>query len=168
MLEDGIALFPELDPSFFGCGENGSKLLDESLYHDFMIVTNENAISVHKMILCNASNVFKAAVVHPLKEARINRYEIKDFDHNIVVNALKFIYSGKIKIEDDAMACQLLLFADKYEIKLLLKKVEMYLIRQLTIDNAIDFERIAEKTKAMRLKTVSNQVIYDYGLQMND
>ena len=43
----------------------------------------------------------------------------------------------------------------------------MYLIRNLTVKNAIDLERIAEKTR-QPLKIVSNQVLSDVGLQMND
>uniref|UniRef100_A0A914QAT9 BTB domain-containing protein n=1 Tax=Panagrolaimus davidi TaxID=227884 RepID=A0A914QAT9_9BILA len=88
---------------------------------DVTIVVGEQELKVHKWILCVKSSVFKAELNSGMKEALENKITITDFSFETVEIFLHYCYERYVYnliIEENAS--ELLHFADKYNIELLL------------------------------------------------
>ena len=100
------------------------KTTDNSLSHDLIsffesekgfdviLKVGNNEFKAHKSILMSRSTVFCAMFEHPMEENQSNCIEIKDFDHKVINEMLRYIYSGSVDKLDE-LAAELLMTANK-------------------------------------------------------
>ncbi|RWS13069.1 speckle-type POZ protein B-like protein [Dinothrombium tinctorium] len=132
-----------------------SSLWKRKTLTDVDINVNGVIISAHKAILSSASEEF--ATMFESNPEQIC-FEIQDFNETVVRKAIEFIYCSKLD-DFQELCCDLLLFAHKFKIKGLHSFIENELLQSLTINNAIDYISIADKTEANSLKTTCIQLI---------
>lgn len=95
-------------------------------------------ISAHLRILASGSRVF-AAMLHSDYREEIDRVVvIDDVKPEIFEKLLNFIYTGEAKI-DQANASDLLVAANMFGVQQLKKECGVFLSKQITIDNVIEY-----------------------------
>lgn len=86
-----------------------------SLYSDFTIVCNDREIPVHRNVLHTASPVFATMFQAPMSEAENKEAVIDDIEGNVVLEVIRYIYTGNVK-NLRLKAMDLLNAAEKYEL----------------------------------------------------
>ncbi|XP_023314893.1 protein roadkill-like [Trichogramma pretiosum] len=114
--------------------------------------SDKKTIRAHKFVLAMISPVFRAMFTHDMLETKNNTIKIIDTSHNILVEMLRFMYTGEIEINETDMILQLLAVADKYQIDNLKIKCGKLLYAELSTENAIEFLTSANKYNAMHLE----------------
>uniref|UniRef100_A0A7E4VZ37 BTB domain-containing protein n=1 Tax=Panagrellus redivivus TaxID=6233 RepID=A0A7E4VZ37_PANRE len=102
---------------------------------DARITVGNNSLNVHRHVLCMISPVFHAAFAYDTKEAKTSTIDIKEVDFATVKNVIDACYGREYnaKTFDDFM--DMLKFADMYEIKPLIEKLEVFLADELKVDS---------------------------------
>ena len=109
--------------------------------------------AAHKNILTMRSPVFAAMFRHPTKEMQSNQVEVKDVDHDVFQEILRFIYTGKTQSTVmDKMAPGFFAAADKYLMEDLKIQCETHLIRQMSAENCLELLSLTTHHPAEHLK----------------
>lgn len=132
-------------------------LLESQLYTDFTIKVGEQSIGVHRAILATRSDVLAAMFAHKMSENSQNVQEITDFEFDVVLEMLKFIYTGSAKAvsQSEQFAWDLLRCAEKYQLHELKTVCEKELIIRLTPKNAVETVTLSVFLHANRLLEAS-------------
>uniref|UniRef100_A0ABD2X6P3 BTB domain-containing protein n=1 Tax=Trichogramma kaykai TaxID=54128 RepID=A0ABD2X6P3_9HYME len=120
---------------------------------DVKLKSDEYEIPAHKILLATASPVFKA--IFTIKKAKKNcdSIVITDTPYNILVDVLKYIYTGDIVSTKTDVILQILPVADKYKIDGLKIKCEKILCADLSTENVIKTLIAAHKHQLKRLES---------------
>ena len=85
------------------------QLFDRSCFSDFTLVVGDRQFHVHKAVLAARSAVFNAMFEHEMRERSSNRVEVPDVDPDVMVELLRYVYTGKApnlsKMADYLLAC---------------------------------------------------------------
>ncbi|KAL7298845.1 hypothetical protein TKK_0008584 [Trichogramma kaykai] len=130
-----------------------SLLLSEEFSDVKLITSDDNDIPAHKNILAVASPVFRAMFTHDMLENKGNSVEITDTPYNILVEMLRFIYTGDIVSTKTDTVLEILAVADKYQVDNLKIKCEKILSANLSTKNAIEILSASQKYDAMDLES---------------
>ncbi|XP_014235421.2 uncharacterized protein LOC106658114 [Trichogramma pretiosum] len=117
-----------------------------------LITSDENDIPAHKNILALASPVFRAMFTHDMLENKSHFVEITDTPYNVLVEMLRFIYTGDIVSTKVDIVLEILAVADKYQVDSLKIKCGKVLCDALTTDNAVKILMAAHKHQAKYLE----------------
>jgi speckle-type POZ protein len=109
------------------------KLFDGMEYSDLVINVHGREFPAHKAILVTRSEVFAAMFRHSTKENLTNRIEIEDMEPEVFQELLRFIYTGRLSITTmEKLTVGLLMAADKYMLKELVRECTVYLIDHMS------------------------------------
>lgn len=126
-------------------------LLENPVYPDVTLVCGEKEFPVHKSILSSRSKVFQAMFEHKMLENERSRVEIEDIDGEIMMEILRFIYTGKAQ-NLDKYADELLPAADKYCLERLKVQCEETLCTTIDRDNVAETLILADLHSAIQLR----------------
>ena len=102
-------------------------------YSDLVINVHGREFPAHKAILVTRSEVFAAMFRHSTKENLTNRIEIEDMEPEVFQELLRFIYTGRLSITTmEKLTVGLLMAADKYMLKELVRECTVYLIDHMS------------------------------------
>jgi len=122
---------------------------------DVKIVCGDRIFDCHRIILSSRSLVFRAMFLHGMAEAQTKRVEIKELQPEVVNTMLKFIYTGKMKIDSTDFPPtkpeELLAAADMYDLENLKLICEEILCKSLEISNCIKMLVLADMHNARNL-----------------
>ncbi len=109
----------------------------------------------HKVVLCSASDVFKAMFNHQdLSEARTSVVEIEDTDSGTMEAFLRFLYTGELDFPASLdNAERLLSVAEKYDVKSLKSWCEEGISRLTDASNAVRVVGMADRYRADALRS---------------
>ena len=126
---------------------------------DLKIVCEGKAFPAHKFILSIRSDVFKAMFSSELKfnHSTQNELKIEDTDADTMEKFLKFIYTDSIKVED--VDCQLLMLADKYNVKALINKCIDILQAKMNVENVLEIIYSAYLTNNQQIIEAASKLI---------
>ena len=143
---------PQLTPALHSLEQTLQDLcLNEDLC-DVKLKCGDQEFPCHKFILSLRSDVFKAMFSSDIEVKDDNIVEIMDVDPEVMTIMLKFLYTDKI--EEKNINCQLLIAADKYNIKKLIDICLGHLV------GIIDKENIFEITFTAYL--IDNDGLLEY------
>ena len=69
-----------------------------------------------------------------MQEVQSKRVSIADFDADVVKQFLHYVYTDSIDSSLDVSACELLLIADKYDVRGLINLAQKRLIKSLSVE----------------------------------
>jgi len=120
-------------------------------YADVVITCGDRKFECHKVILTSRSPVFKSMFGAGMKEGCTGRVEIKDMNPEVLENLLKYIYTSDAP-DIDAVAKELFVAADQYQLIKLKQLCEEKLSSTIDVDNCIDLLVLGELHQASSLK----------------
>lgn len=133
------------------------KIFDGKILTDVVIKTNDGKeILCHKVILIRSSVFDRMLHGVDMKEAKEGIIEITDFNHEVVLEMIRYLYYDVIPNKYE-IVLELLKAADKYDIPGLLKECEKFLIAALGMENFAEILIIAdviEDAKNLKIKTI--------------
>uniref|UniRef100_A0A7E4W6M7 BTB domain-containing protein n=1 Tax=Panagrellus redivivus TaxID=6233 RepID=A0A7E4W6M7_PANRE len=102
---------------------------------DFELAVGTDRLPVHKRYLSLISPVFNAMFLHDTSEARSGENLITDFDFDTVKTAINFCYGRPLEDPSVDTVIGILRFADKYDIKGVVNKLDQIPKLNLSTEN---------------------------------
>lgn len=131
-------------------------MLHSSKIYDLEVtVDKEHRFKAHKAILAARSPVFSAMLTSDFKEARTNLLEINDVSPEAFELFLHFLYTEEIKSDLEVFQnklSEILYLAEKYSTDTLKNICQLYLIRDISINNVIELFILADRYNASLLR----------------
>ncbi|KAI4389749.1 hypothetical protein MLD38_001941 [Melastoma candidum] len=106
----------------------------------FLVASDEGVDSVpvlaHRAILASRSPVFKAMLENKMEESRSGIIRISEASTEALNVFVSYLYAAEASLNEQ-MACELLVLAEKYQVKHLKSYCEKFLISKLNWDNSV-------------------------------
>nr|XP_015907581.1 speckle-type POZ protein B-like [Parasteatoda tepidariorum] len=132
------------------------EMFEKEYMTDTILVCDSITLKAHKCVLSSQSPVFEAIYANNNLTSKLDRVVIEDINPSIFRAMVSFMYSGRLKMESEAMAYDLLHAAAKYQIEGLKEGCIEYLKSILSCANAIKILEIAHVSdKQMKLHCLS-------------
>ena len=120
-------------------------------HSDIKIRCGGKVYDCHKNILASRSQVFKTMLESNMKEKMTGNIEIKNMDHEVFEDLMKYIYSG-VAPNIDAHPQELFAAADLYQLEKLKELCELKLCSRFDVSNCIDLLILGDLHNAKKLK----------------
>ena len=118
--------------------EHLSTLLENQTLADVTFKVGKEVFKAHSNILASGSPVLSAMFTQDFTESRTRVVEIKNTRSQVFKQFLQYIYTGKAEMEQENMARDLLVAADKYGVESLKEECASVLTKNLKVENAIE------------------------------
>ena len=115
-------------------------------------------INAHRLVLCSASDYFKAMFNTDLKERSQDEVELPMTDLSTMQSLLDFAYTSKIKVTDKNIE-KITSAANFYSMPKLLKMCVNYIEERIDISNSIEVLEFAEHISSNDLKAFAKNYI---------
>ena len=137
-------------------------LMSDTTFSDFVIECGTEKFPCHKAILASRSDVFaRLFSTKGWVENKRNLYKINDHDPAVVKQMREFIYTNKIP-DGTEYSLELLLIADQFNLKDLIRMCETAVSKTMTRKNAIKILNVANKVAdAKRLKDSASKFVVE-------
>ncbi|KAL5728402.1 hypothetical protein ACHQM5_001493 [Ranunculus cassubicifolius] len=116
------------------------------------------SVPAHKAILASRSPVFKAMLENEMEESRSGTIKIGDVSYDALRSFVQYLYTAEVPL-DESMACDLLVLAEKYQVKQLKSHCESFLTSKLCAENAFMCYAFATQHNAKSLNEASISLI---------
>jgi BTB/POZ domain len=129
-------------------------------YSDFTITAGgakTKEFRIHKIILAAQSSVFDAIFMNEMKEKQTGKMTIDDFSADVVEEMLKFIYTGQLKNNSNAM--DLFAIASKYDVAKLKDVCEKLILRNIDETNALEIFALGYLNTSDKMKRTAFRTI---------
>ncbi|XP_047341014.1 BTB/POZ domain-containing protein At4g08455 isoform X2 [Impatiens glandulifera] len=117
-------------------------------------------IYAHKAVLVSRSPVFRAMLKNEMAESLSGTIKISDVSHNVLEVFVNYLYTANAEL-DEQMACDLLIMAEKYEVKHMKDSCENFILSRLNWDNSLSSLVFAHQHNAKGLFDAALLVIVD-------
>ena len=130
------------------------------LFCDITLLVGQerHPIKAHRLVLCSASDYFKAMFTTDLKERSQNEVELPMTDLSTMQSLLDFAYTSKIKVTDKNIE-QITSAANFYSMPKLLKMCVNYMEERIDTSNSIEILEFAEHISSNDLKVFAKNYI---------
>ncbi|XP_074563420.1 BTB/POZ domain-containing protein At4g08455 [Curcuma longa] len=118
------------------------------------------AVPAHRAILISRSPVFKAMLENEMEESRSGIIKIHDVSYDVLRSFVHYLYTAEVLL-DEHMACELLILAEKYQVKHLKIFCEKFMTSKVNNDNAIGNYAFAHRHSAKQLLEAALSLIID-------
>lgn len=134
--------------------EDFNTLFETQKFSDVTLLVGDRKFQGHKHILATRCSVFAAM----FEDEMVERVSITDVDYEVLIEILRFIYTGKAA-NLDQMAEAVLPAAGKYALGRLKVLCEVALLQNLTVDNACETLILADLHNAEQLRSQTLEYI---------
>jgi len=150
-------------------GEDFGSLLKSGELADFTILVDGHTFKCHKAVLAARSPVFKTMFTTDMQEKETQEVKIVDFPKRAIQLMLQYIYTGSMDENTVKMnSIQLLQLAEKYMLMGLKALCENALIDCLDRESCVKLLRVADYTRAQRLKISALRYICNQNFTKTD
>ncbi|GAB2301432.1 hypothetical protein Dimus_035455 [Dionaea muscipula] len=119
-----------------------------------------NLVSANKFVLASRSPVFKMMLETAMEETISGIIKISDVNYDLLHVFVNYLYTADVCL-DEKIASDLLILAEKYQVKHLKEHCERYLVSSLKWDNSVSNSVFAYKHSAEKLLEASLSIITD-------
>ncbi|KAK6939945.1 LOW QUALITY PROTEIN: BTB/POZ domain, partial [Dillenia turbinata] len=117
-------------------------------------------IHAHKAVLVNRSAVFRAMFENQMEEGLSGTIEISDVSHDALRAFVNYLYTAEACL-DDQMARDLLVMAEKYQVKHLKAYCEKFIVSKLNWGNSLSSYASAHQHNAKHLLDAALSLIVE-------
>ncbi|GLT55848.1 hypothetical protein SLA2020_289350 [Shorea laevis] len=117
-------------------------------------------IPAHKAVLVSRSPVFKAMLENEMEESRSGTIKISDVSYEALRAFINYLYTAEAAL-DEQMAYDLLVLAEKYQVKHLKAYCEKFLVSKLNWDNSVMSYAFAHQQNAKLVVDAALSLITD-------
>ncbi|KAJ6405390.1 hypothetical protein OIU84_013361 [Salix udensis] len=117
-------------------------------------------VPAHKAVLASRSPVFKAMLENEMEESRSGTIKISDVSYDALRSFVNYMYTAEACL-DEQMACDLLVLAEKYQVKHLKAYCEKFLVSKLNWDNSVVSYAFAHQHNAKHMLETALSLITD-------
>ena len=128
---------------------------------DTEIIVHGKSFHCHKVVLASVSQYFDAMFSSGMRECYDGVVRLQEIEDSTFDTILNFIYSGKLVINTDN-AEDLLKAATLFQIKILHKKCEDFLLQHITAENCIGAWKLAKSFECKELTKKAWYFILEY------
>ncbi|KAF5818349.1 putative chromatin remodeling & transcription regulator BTB-POZ family [Helianthus annuus] len=121
---------------------------------------NSAPVPANKAVLASRSPVFRAMLETEMEESLSGTIKLSDVSYDALRTFVNYLYTAEACLDDD-MACNLLILADKYEVKHLKTYCEKFLISKLIWETSLISYSFAHQHNAKNLIDASLSLILD-------
>ncbi|XP_072970697.1 BTB/POZ domain-containing protein At4g08455 [Typha angustifolia] len=118
------------------------------------------AVPAHRAILISRSPVFKAMLENEMEESRSGVIKIYDVSYDVLRSFVHYLYTAEVLL-DEQVACDLLVLAEKYQVKHLKAFCEKFMTSKVNNENAIASYAFAHRHNAKQLLEAALSLIMD-------
>lgn len=134
-------------------------MLDD--YTDVSLQLSDGSkIKAHRAVLISKSPVFKAMLENEMEENRTRTIKITDFSYEVLRQFVHYLYTAET-FPDEQMAYDLLVLAEKYQVKHLRTVCEKFITSRVNNDNAIMSFAFAHQHNAKHLREAALSLIIE-------
>ena len=126
--------------------------LRDKVAADLTITCQGKSFPVHKMLLSARSDVFAAILAHENRETNDNKIEIDDTNPDTVEIFLSYLYGSKLPHMNIEKASNLMMMADKYNVRALTEACRVYLLNDIQACNVVQVAILGYLCKDEELK----------------
>lgn len=124
------------------------------------VVASTPAVPAHRAVLISRSPVFKAMLDNEMEESRSGMIKIFDVSYDVLRAFVNYLYTAEVFL-DEQMAFELLVLAEKYQVKHLKAFCEKFMTSKVNNDNAIASYAFAHRHNAKQLLDAALSLIMD-------
>ncbi|XP_058798952.1 uncharacterized protein LOC131668632 [Phymastichus coffea] len=125
---------------------------DNKQYSDVIFLSSDSkCINAHKVVLISKSDVFANLFSMDIPVLSPDIVNVKDIDYEVLYEAIRFVYTGKLNIIEK-YAMKLLNLADRFKLVGLKIRCEQFLSNNLSVANAVELYLTAEDYDLTDLK----------------
>uniref|UniRef100_A0A5B7AIU1 BTB domain-containing protein n=1 Tax=Davidia involucrata TaxID=16924 RepID=A0A5B7AIU1_DAVIN len=121
---------------------------------------NPVPVPAHKAVLASRSPVFRAMLENEMEESLSGTIKISDVSHDALRSFVNYLYTAEA-CPDEQMACDLLVLAEKYQVKHLKTYCEKFMVSKLNWENSLLSYAFAHQHNAKNLLDASLSFIMD-------
>ncbi|KAH7524572.1 BTB/POZ domain-containing protein At4g08455 [Ziziphus jujuba] len=136
-------------------------------FSDIVLVASEDAtggsavpVPAHKAVLVSRSPVFRAMLENEMEESLSGTIKIGDVSYDALRAFVNYLYTAEACL-DEHMACELLVLAEKYQVKHLKAYCEKFLVSKLNWDNSVMNYAFAHQHNAKHMLDAALSLITD-------
>ncbi|KAJ7959186.1 BTB/POZ domain-containing protein [Quillaja saponaria] len=135
-------------------------------FTDIVLVASDDGggpsvpVPAHKAFLVSRSPVFKAMLENEMEESRSGIIKISDVSFDVLHAFVNYLYTAKAYL-DEQMAYDLLIMAEKYQVKHLKAYCEKFLVSKLKWKNSVKSYTFARYHNAKRVLDAALSLIID-------
>eukprot|EP00262_Sarcandra_glabra_P012179 TRINITY_DN3089_c0_g1_i1.p1 TRINITY_DN3089_c0_g1~~TRINITY_DN3089_c0_g1_i1.p1 ORF type:complete len:233 (-),score=37.59 TRINITY_DN3089_c0_g1_i1:267-965(-) len=118
------------------------------------------SVRAHKAVLISRSPVFKAMLENQMEESRSGTIKISDVSYDTLRAFVHYLYTAEVFL-DEQMACDLLVLAEKYQVKHLKAFCEKFMTSKVNNDSAVMIYAFAHRHNAKNLLEAALSLITD-------
>lgn len=107
-------------------------------------------VPAHRAVLMSRSPVFRAMLDNEMEESRSGTIKITDVSYDVLRAFVHYLYTADVLL-DEQMACDLLVLAEKYQVKHLKGFCERFMTSKVNSDNAVGSFAFAHRHNAKSL-----------------
>ncbi|OAY68051.1 BTB/POZ domain-containing protein [Ananas comosus] len=117
-------------------------------------------VPAHRAVLISRSPVFKAMLENEMEESRSGIIKIHDVSYDVLRSFVHYLYTAEVLL-DEQLACDLLVLAEKYQVKHLKCFCEKFMTSKVNNDNALANYAFAHRHNAKPLLEAALSLIMD-------
>ncbi|EEF42082.1 BTB/POZ domain-containing protein At4g08455 [Ricinus communis] len=117
-------------------------------------------VPAHKAVLVSRSPVFKAMLENEMEESHSGTIKISDVSYDALRMFINYLYTAEACL-DEQMACDLLVLAEKYQVKHLKAYCEKFLVSKLNWNNSVPSYAFAHLHNAKHMTEAALSLITD-------
>ncbi|KAG6388635.1 hypothetical protein SASPL_150067 [Salvia splendens] len=125
------------------------------------IPCNSPSIPAHRAVLTSRSPVFRAMLENEMEESLSGTIKMNDVSYDALRAFVNYLYTAEASL-DEHMACDLLVLAEKYQVKHLKTYCERYLMSRLNWENSLPYYAFAHQHGAKTLLEAALSLILDH------
>jgi len=137
-----------------------ANLVNNEKFSDVIFIVEGKKIYAHKFLLKFRSSHFESMLNSGMKESTASEITIPDFTYDVILDVMRFIYTGDLTISVER-AAEILEVSNYYKLERLKCMCEEVLRTIIDVENVSSLLQVADRFESSQLRSVCYEFILD-------